>query len=148
TLRGIKTIKLHNAQDHRRSHWLNLLVMTLNRQITTQKLQLLFRTTNGALTGGLSILVVWLGAAQALSGAFSVGMLLAFIAYKDQFLDRVSSLIDKALDLQILRLHGERLADLALTPPEPRDQVPREISRERRPASIEVRDLRFKYSEN
>lgn len=151
TLRGIKTIKLFNAQDHRRGHWLNLLVETLNRQITTQKLQLLFRTTNAVLVGGLAIAVVWLGAVQVLAGTFSVGMLLAFIAYKDQFLDRVSSLIDKALDLRMLRIHGERLADIALTTPEPRDQaglVEPCHDGERRPASIELRDLRFRYSEN
>ena len=40
TLRGIKTIKLFNGQDDRRAHWLNLLVETVNRQLTTQKLRL------------------------------------------------------------------------------------------------------------
>ena len=48
TLRGIKTIKLFNAHDDRRAQWLNLLVETVNRQLTTQKLQLLFRTANSA----------------------------------------------------------------------------------------------------
>ncbi len=148
TLRGIKTIKLFNAQDYRRSHWLNLLVETVNRQLTTQKLQLLFRSSRAALVGGLSILVVFLGARRVLESTFSVGMLLAFIAYKDQFLDRVSSLINKALDLKMLRLHGERLADIALTPPERRDE-PRALGADASlPAAIEVRKLRFRYSEN
>ena len=148
TLRGIKTIKLFNAQDHRRGHWLNLLVETMNRQLTTQKLQLLFRTANSVLVGGLGILVVWSGAMQVLDGTFSVGMLLAFIAYKSQFIDRVSGLINKALELQMLRLHGERLADIALTAPERRDHAAGPMATERRPASIEVRNLRFRYSEN
>jgi ATP-binding cassette subfamily B protein RaxB len=60
----------------------------------------------------------------------------------------VSDLINKGLDLQMLRLHVDRLADLALTPPEPRDPAaslgPRRIG----PAGIEVRGLRFRYSEN
>ncbi len=147
TLRGIKTIKLFNGQEGRRAHWLNLLVETLNRQLTTQKLQLLFRTANSLLTGALAILVVWLGAQRVLENTFSVGMLLAFIVYKDQFLDRVSDLINKALDLQMLRLHAERLADVALTPPEPRNP-PAGPAGERRPAAIEVRNLRFHYSDN
>jgi ATP-binding cassette subfamily B protein RaxB len=75
TLRGIKTIKLFNGQEDRRTHWLNLLVETVNRQLTTQKLQLLFRTANSLLVGVLAILVVWLGAQRVLDNTFSVGML-------------------------------------------------------------------------
>lgn len=148
TLRGIKTIKLFNSQDERRSHWLNLLVETINRQLTTQKLQLLFRVANSLLTGVLAILIVWLGAQRVLENTFSVGLLLAFISYKDQFLDRVSNLINKMLDLQLLRLHAERLADIALTPPEVHEQPVEQGTRERRPAAIEARNLRFRYSEN
>jgi ATP-binding cassette subfamily B protein RaxB len=147
TLRGIKTIKLFNGQEGRRTHWLNLLVETMNRQLTTQKLQLLFRTTNSLLIGVLAILVVWLGAQRVLEHTFSVGMLFAFVAYKDQFLGRVSELVDKALDLRMLGLHAERLADVALTPPEPRDRSA-ELAREPLIASIEVRNLRFRYSDN
>ena len=148
TLRGIRTIKLFNGQEDRRGHWLNLLVQTVNRQITTQKLQLLFRTSNSLLVGGLAILVIWLGALRVLDNTFTVGMLLAFVAYKDQFLDRVSNLINKALDLQMLRLHAERLADIALTAPETRDQWTAADAPSTGAASIEVRNLRFRYSEN
>lgn len=148
TLRGIKTIKLFNGQDRRRSNWVNLLVETTNRQLTTQKMQLSFRIANSLVIGGMAILVVWLGAQRVLANTFSVGMLLAFVAYKDQFLDRVSDLINKGLDLRMLRLHADRLADLALTPPEARGQGfgvdPRVVG----PASIEVRGLRFRYSDN
>lgn len=147
TLRGIRTIKLFNAQEGRRAHWLNLLVQTVNRQITTQKLQLMFRTVNSVLIGSIAILVVWIGAQRVLQNTFSVGMLLAFISYKDQFLTRVSELINKALDLYMLRLHAERLADIALTPPEPRSQ-PTGFTGERVAAAIEVRNLYFRYGSN
>jgi ATP-binding cassette, subfamily B, bacterial CvaB/MchF/RaxB len=147
TLRGIKTIKLFNGQDSRRAHWINLLVQTVNRQLTTQKLNLFFRHANMTLTGGLAILVVWLGAKRVLDNTFSVGMLLAFIAYKDQFLSRVSDLINKVLDLHMLRLHSERLADIALATPEPRDQGIGSIDDPQRVA-LEVRNLRFRYGDN
>jgi ATP-binding cassette, subfamily B, bacterial CvaB/MchF/RaxB len=45
-------------------------------------------------------------------------MLIAFLAYADQFSTRGASLIDKLVDFKLLRLQGERLADIALTPPE------------------------------
>ncbi len=153
TLRGIKTIKLFNAEDGRLGRWLNLLVETLNRQLAAQKLQLLFRTTSSLITGGLAIVVVWLGARRVLENTLSVGTLLAFVAYKDQFLDRVGALINKAVDLRMLQLHAERLADIALTPPEPREASAAEPLQgspggKRRPASLEVRDVRFRYGEN
>jgi ATP-binding cassette subfamily B protein RaxB len=147
TIRGIKTIKLFNGQHERRAHWLNLLVETINRQLVTQKLDLLFRTANSLLLGGLGILVIWLGAKLVLENLFSVGMLFAFIAYKDQFLRRISELINRLVDLRMLQLHAERLADIALTAPEPRDWFAGHTA-ERRPATIEVRNLSFRYGTN
>ncbi len=148
TLRGIRTIKLFNGQEDRRGHWLNLLVEAVNRQITTQKLQLLFRISNSLLVGGLAILIIWLGAHRVIDNTLSVGMLLAFLAYKDQFLDRVSNLIDKALDLQMLQVHAERLADIALTAPESQDQSGTRTAVVSRAAAIEVRNVRFRYGES
>jgi ATP-binding cassette subfamily B protein RaxB len=147
TLRGIKTIKLFNGQEGRRAHWLNLLVESVNRQLATQNLRLGFKVVNALVVGVLAIVIVWLGAKQVLLGQMTIGTLLAFIAYKDQFLDRVSNLIDKAVDLVMLRLHAERLADIALTPPEPHEQV-FESGKPHAPVGIEVRNLRFRYGEN
>lgn len=104
TMRGIGAIKLFNGYEDRRAHWLHLLVETMNRQLTGQKLQLLFRTSNMLLLGVLALIVVWLGAVQVLEGAFTVGMLVAFIAYKDLFVRRVTDLTDRIVDLRMLRL--------------------------------------------
>jgi ATP-binding cassette subfamily B protein RaxB len=146
TLRGVKTIKLFNGQDRRRAQWMNLQVEAVNRQMTTQKLQLVFRVANGLLLGSLAILVVWLGANLVLDKHMTIGMLLAFIAYKDQFLGRASNLVDRAVELTMLRLHAERLADIALTKPEPRPALA-ETDDTAVPMSIEARNLRFRYSD-
>jgi len=146
TLRGMKTVKLFNAQAARQAHWVNLLVQTVNRQVATQRLGLTFRSVNAALIGLVAVLVLWLGADSVLRGAFSVGMLLAFISYKDQFLGRVSALIDKGLDLFMLRLHAERLADIALTPAEADGtDAPARPAEARAPLALELRGLRFRY---
>lgn len=147
TLRGIQTIKLFNGQDNRRSHWINLMIEAVNRQLTTQKLRLLFRTSKGILFGGLTIMVVGFGAQNVMASSMSIGMLLAFIAYQDQFVRRITELINKIVDLQMLRLHAERLADIALTEPEtPMAATSR--PRVRRFVGIEARDLSFRYSAN
>jgi ATP-binding cassette subfamily B protein RaxB len=110
-------------------------------------MHLMYRTANTLLVGVLAIVVVWLGARQILEQTLSVGMLLTFISYKDQFLSRVSNLINMALDLRMLGLHAERLADIALTQPEPRHPAVRS-ARKYQPVSLEVRHLRFRYSDN
>ena len=148
TLRGITAIKLFNGYEDRRSHWLNLLIETMNRQLTRQKLELLFRTSNLLLLGALGLLVVWLGAVQVLDGAFIVGMLIAFIAYKDLFVRRVTDLTDRMVELRMLRLHAERLADIALAQPEARDRAIGKDAGEKRPLAVEVRDLSFRYGSN
>jgi ATP-binding cassette, subfamily B, bacterial CvaB/MchF/RaxB len=147
TMRGIKTIKLFNGQQERRGHWLNLLVETINRQLTTQKLRLFFRICNMLLLGVLAIVIVLLSAHRVLDGTFTVGMMLAFIAYKDQFLSRVIDIINRVVDLHMLRLHAERLADIALTPPESGEAWVY-LGNQDAPRTLEVNQLRFRYSEH
>jgi ATP-binding cassette, subfamily B, bacterial CvaB/MchF/RaxB len=143
SLRGIRTIKLFNGQGDRRGNWLGLLVETTNRQLATQRLNLLFKVVNALLLGVLGILIVYLGARAILAGAFSIGLLIAFIAYKEMFLRRVSALIDTVVDLRMLGLHAERLADIALTAPEPHS--PPRAAAAPAAVTIEARDLAFRY---
>lgn len=147
TMRGVRTIKLFNGQRERRARWLNLLVETVNRQLVMQRLNLLFRSANMLLLGGLGILVVYLAALMILDNVFSVGLLVAFIAYKEMFLRRVSGLIDTTVELRMLGLHAERLADIALTPPEP-VMEPRPLPETPVPAQLELHDVSFRYSPN
>jgi ATP-binding cassette subfamily B protein RaxB len=148
TLRGIRAIKLLGGQQDRRAHWLNLLVETVNRQLVTGRLDLLFRTANALLLGTLGILVIWLAARMIMENTFSIGLLIAFIAYQGLFVRRVSGLIDTVVELRMLGLHAERLADIALTPPEPRGEPVPEIRGPQEAVTIEVRNLGFRYGSN
>ncbi len=144
TIRGVQSIKLFGRLEERRSRWLNLVVDAVNRDLATQKLSLGFRSANGLVFGAERIAVVWIGALLVLDNAFSVGMLFAFVAYKEQFSARVAGLVDKLIELRMLNLQAERLADIVLTPPEATgpSHAPDEIE-----ASLEVRDLSFRYSD-
>jgi ATP-binding cassette subfamily B protein RaxB len=77
---------------------------------------------------------------------FSVGMMFAFISYKDQFSQRIASLIDKLFELRMLRLHGERVADIVLTEAEDERHIAG-IDPVRLTPSIEVRNLAFRYAD-
>jgi ATP-binding cassette subfamily B protein RaxB len=91
TVRGVQSIKLFGRQEERRSRWLNLVVEAVNQDLATQKLSLGFRSANGLVFGIERITIVWLGALLVLDSAFSVGMLFAFVAYKEQFSARVAA---------------------------------------------------------
>ncbi len=142
SMRAVRTIKLMLGQETRRAQWLNLLVESLNRQLTTQKLTLLFRGANGLLLGVLGIVVIGLAASQVIASTLTVGAMLAFISYKNQFVGRITALIDRAVELRMLNLHAERLADIALSTPE--SSAPRQPDVVL-PGAIELRGVRFRY---
>jgi ATP-binding cassette subfamily B protein RaxB len=144
TVRGVQSIKLFGRQEERRSRWLNLVVDAVNQDLVAQKLGLGLRCANGLVFGAERIAIVWLGALLILDSAFSVGMLFAFVAYKEQFSARFSSLIDKLIELRMLGLQAERLADIVLTAPEHESTL---VSAEAIDASLEARDLSFRYSD-
>ena len=144
TVRGVQSIKLFGRQEERRSRWLNLVVDAVNQDLATQKLGLGFRSANGLVFGIERIAIVWLGSLLVLDSAFSVGMLFAFVAYKEQFSARVAGLIDKMIEMRMLNLQGERLADIVLTAPESESPVaPADLI----DASLEVKAISFRYSD-
>jgi ATP-binding cassette subfamily B protein RaxB len=144
TVRGVQSIKLFGRQDERRSRWLNLVVDAVNQDLVSQKLSLGFRSANGLVFGVERVAIVWLGALLVLDTPFSVGMLFAFVAYKEQFSARVAGLIDKLIELRMLNLQAERLADIVLSPPE---QEAPATSEDAIDASLEVRAASFRYSD-
>lgn len=147
TVRGVKAIKLYQHQTDRRSRWLSLLVNEINADLRVRKWELFFRTFNGLLFGLSSIAILWLGARLVLDGQFTVGALLAFIVYKTLFDQRVAALLDKLVEVKMLRLQGERLADIVREPPESVDETPRAQGAHTRPPALEVRNLRFRYNQ-
>lgn len=144
TVRGMQSVKLFNREAQRRSGYQNLMVDHFNAGIRVQKLNMLYRTLNSLLFGVENIAVIWLGALFILDGGFSVGMLFAFMSFKDQFTNRVGSFIEKAIEFKMLGLHTERVADIALaeTEPEQLGAAPHaDLS-----ASIQIRNLDFSYA--
>jgi ATP-binding cassette subfamily B protein RaxB len=145
SLRGMQSVKVAGAESLRRSTYDNLLVETVNQDVRIAQLGLGFNSASQLVFGIERIAVIWIGALLALSNVFSVGMLIAFLAYKDQFAQRMGGLIDKGIEFRMLRLHGERLADIVLTPPEDADLRPEVPAPEH--ACIEVENLGFRYAD-
>jgi ATP-binding cassette subfamily B protein RaxB len=143
----MRTIKLFARQLVRRSAWQTLLVNETNATLRIQKLKILYGLARSMLSGVFNIVLLWMGATQIIAGQLSVGMLMAFLAYRSQFDARVTGLIDQFIDLKMLRLYGERLADVVLTPGE--EEVRRTLTDHVPDTAPEivVTDLRFRYAE-
>lgn len=151
TLRAITPLKLYGREEERRARWQNLIVDVQNRDVRTAKMSMAFQTANTLIFGLENLAVLWLGARTILQGqqshavTLTVGMLFAFVAYKTQFTGRVGKLIDYGVELKMLSLHGERLADIVLEPPE-QDDVPHSELEHLAP-SLELRNVSFRYAE-
>lgn len=157
TLRAMTPLKLFGREQERRTRWQSLMVEVMNRDIRAAKMNIGFTVINTFIFGVENLLVFWLGAKAILASqgpgsgtaVFTVGMLMAFISYKGQFTGRISALINHGIDLKMLGLHSERLADIALTPPEqdtPQGDLPEHDLTHLKP-SLELKNVSFRYAE-
>ncbi|MBM7073182.1 peptidase domain-containing ABC transporter [Shewanella sp. 202IG2-18] len=113
-IRGIQTIKLFTSEAQRQSQWQNRYAEVINADIRLGKLQISFDGANKLLFGIENIIVVYLAATLVMTGSLTVGMVLAFIAYKNQLTERVASLIEQIVLFKMMRLHLDRVSDIAL----------------------------------
>jgi ATP-binding cassette subfamily B protein RaxB len=118
SIRGSMPIKLANKQNERSIRYSNAAVATANSDISVQRLSISFTIGNQLTLGVGRVVLIWIAARLALDNQFSAGMAIAFIAYADQFTSRAIGMIDKWVDFSMLKLHAERVADIALTTPE------------------------------
>lgn len=93
------------------------------------------------------IIIIWIAALAVLRNELSVGMLFAFISYKDQFSQRMAGLIDKVLELRMLRLHGDRFADIVFSRPEDSAKESQNDTLSL-PLSLEIANLSFRYADS
>ncbi len=144
--RGIQSVRLFGRAEERRIGWMNTLADQFNAELRIAKLSISYQTANSLLFGAERVVVIWLAALAVADTRFSIGMLFAFISYKDQFSQRLAAMIDKLFDLRMLRLHAERVADIVLTKAE-EDLAHSEIDPQHIEPSIEVRNLSFRYAD-
>jgi ATP-binding cassette, subfamily B, bacterial CvaB/MchF/RaxB len=155
SLRAIVPLKLFGREQERRARWQNLLIEVQNRDVRTAKMGIAFSTANTFIFGLENLIVLWLGAGLVMQTTtsvgsqghtmFTIGMLFAFISYKSQFTGRLTALINFAVDIKMLGLHAERLADIALAEPE-KDDLPDNTLDHLEPR-IELRNVSFRYGE-
>ncbi|CAO98396.1 peptidase domain-containing ABC transporter [Erwinia tasmaniensis] len=144
TLYGIATIKMQGMAERRSTHWLNLEIDSVNTDIRVNKMDMLFGGINTFFAACDQVVILWLGISLVIDNQMTMGMFVAFGAFRGQFSDRIGSLTEFLLRLRMMSLHNERIADIALHPPEMRKpDLP--YKAELKPASLTTRALMFRY---
>lgn len=144
TVRAATTIKVMGREAERESAWRNLFANTINAAISVSKFQISLGLTQTLVTGLQTVIVIYLGARTILAGdGFSVGMLIAFLSFRQTFTDRATALINQFIQFKFLGLHLDRLSDIVTAEPETRDETapPRlEVS-----GAMVLKDVAFRY---
>ncbi|EOA1046091.1 colicin V export peptidase/ABC transporter CvaB [Escherichia coli] len=144
TLYGIATVKIQGMVGIRGAHWLNMKIDAINSGIKLTRMDLLFGGINTFVTACDQIVILWLGVGLVIDNQMTIGMFVAFSSFRGQFSERVASLTSFLLQLRIMSLHNERIADIALH--EKEEKKPEiEIVADMGPISLETNGLSYRY---
>lgn len=115
SLRGITTLRIAGRETMRQAAWQNRLSESLGARYAHGKVKAIQEAGDG-LIGTMEIVALTAACvASVMSGGFSLGMTFAFLAYRLQFANATKGLVNAAGDLGMMRLHLDRLSDIALT---------------------------------
>jgi ATP-binding cassette, subfamily B, bacterial CvaB/MchF/RaxB len=143
TVRAATTVKLLGRDGERESAWRNLYADVTNAGISVGKFQISQTFIQTLITGLTYVVIVYLGAQLILTGqGFSVGMLFAFLSFRQTFNDRTAGFINQLVQFRLLGLHLDRLADIVTAAPEAEVVKTRHLDVA---GAIKVRDVSFRY---
>jgi ATP-binding cassette subfamily B protein RaxB len=143
SVRAATTIKLMGREAEREGAWRNLSADVTNAGVSVGKYQISMTFIQTLLTGLVYVIIVYLGARLILTGqGFSVGMLFAFLSFRQTFNDRAVGFINQLVQFRLLGLHLDRLADIVTAVPETDAAGLQSLEVK---GGIKVRDLSFRY---
>lgn len=145
SIRAATTLKLMGGESIRESSWRNYYAAVVNASVSVGKYEITLKFLQNLAIGLQTVLVIYLGARLILNAeGFSIGMLMAFLSFRQTFSDRTLSLISEGIQFRLLRLHLSRLADIATAEPDGHGgdlpSPPLDVR-----GRIEARDLSFRY---
>lgn len=145
TVRGIATVKAFGQESTRQRTWQTLKAAAINAQLKLGRITAGFEVASGAVLAGERVLFVFVALSLAMRGGFTVGMIFAFQAYKEQFLGAATRLVDQAFKYRLVDVHLTRVADIALSRPEPPGLRLEAAAAASIRGEIELRSVSFRY---
>jgi ATP-binding cassette subfamily B protein RaxB len=147
TARAMQTIRLFGREAEREAVWQGRQAEVANREAALGRTREGFRNARDLVTGLETILVVYVGARLAIAGDLTVGMLFAFMAYRQQFMDKTTALVDTAIRFRLLDLHLQRIADIAHAEREPGLDLGAPPVARPFDGRVELRNVTFRHAE-
>ncbi|GAC1638866.1 MAG: NHLP family bacteriocin export ABC transporter peptidase/permease/ATPase subunit [Ktedonobacteraceae bacterium] len=145
-LSGIATLKAAGAEHRAFTRWENLFFDEMNISLRLSYLSSVINTILSTLNVLSPLVLLWVGMTQVINGAMSLGTMLAFNTLALEFLVPLGYLATSGRDLQIVRAHFARVADVVGAQPE---QDPSEVqSPHRLQGQIELRHVSFRYDQS
>jgi ABC-type bacteriocin/lantibiotic exporter with double-glycine peptidase domain len=117
-LAGMATLKAAGAEQQAMEQWTNLFLEQLNISVRRNYVTVLINGAQSTLRMIAPLALLWLGATQVMNGTLSIGSMFALTALSSAFLAPMASLVGSGQQLQIVRAHFERLADVSTAEPE------------------------------
>ena len=145
-LGGMKTLKAAGAEHRILDRWSNLFLEQMNISIRRNYLLSVIDTLMSTFNICAPLILLWIGTIQVINGGMQVGVMLALNALAGAVLTPVSSLVMTGKQLQLVRSHLDRLADVVEAEPEQNLQLvsqPPRLSGE-----IHLQGVDFQYDAN
>ncbi len=112
-MRAIEVVKFYCRELQRVWSWRHQYADQVNATVQLSRFGIRIEAAYGLLTGVENILVIFLAARFVLEGSISLGFMTAFLALKANFSSSIRSLIDKIVQIRLLRLQLERVSDIS-----------------------------------
>ena len=145
-LKGIATLKASGSEDRVLDFWSNLFFKHLNITLKRGHFSAIIETAMSTLRTFSPLILLWVGAFLVLNGKMSLGTMLALNALAIAFLMPLASLVSNGQQLQLIRAHLDRIADVIEAEPEQNlhmvQKAPSLLGR------IELKDVSFRYDRN
>jgi len=147
SIRASTTVKLFGREAQREAAWRNLYTDFINANVEYGKFTIWQKFAETLLTGLQIVIVVWAAAKMMMGsdGAFTLGMLVAFLAYRQYFTDSVTQLLQKGIEFRLLSLHLDRLSDIIFSEEEKLDESSTVLPELK--GQIELDNISFRYSD-
>jgi ATP-binding cassette subfamily B protein len=140
---GIETLKAMGAEHRAVEHWSDLFVDELNVSLARGRLAAWVDALMDILRTASPLLILAVGAMLVLDGTLTLGTMLALNALAASLLLPLSTLVQSAIQLQLLGSYVERLDDVFRTPPEQDHEQVAQAPELR--GRIRLDDISFRY---
>jgi ATP-binding cassette subfamily B protein RaxB len=145
TIRAIMPIKCYVKESTRLSSWLNLFADTTNENIKREKITIAAEISQDLISKIEYLIVIFIGATLIINKEFTIGMFIAFLAYRHQFSSSTQTLVDHIFRFKLASTYLRRMSDIVMQSQE-QENTSLTMTKEQAKGHIEVRDLHFRYS--